>query len=76
MLHHLESSKWKENYLADSEGKDPEDLWSSIKTKLLELRNEFVPIRTTEASIKSTVKGGIPINKRLQRAIKEKHSLH
>ena len=76
MLHQLESSKWKEKYLADGEGKDPEDLWCSIKTKLLELRNEFVPIRTIETSNNSTVKGDIPINKTLQKAIKEKHSLH
>ena len=55
MLYGLESFKWNENYLADSEGKDPEDPWCSVKTKLLELKNEVVPIRTIETSNKHSV---------------------
>ena len=42
----LESSDWKESYIKEGKNKDPETLWCSLKYKLLELRNQNVPIRT------------------------------
>ena len=76
MLHQLELSNWKETYLSEGLEKDPETLWCSIKSKLLELRNDFVPIRTIETGKDCRKKGDIPIDKTLQQAIREKHSLH
>ena len=43
--------------------------------KLTDLRNKFVPFRETKIGADS-LKGTFPINTMVQRAIKEKHSLH
>ena len=76
MLHKLETSNWKEKFLTEGLDKDAESLWCSIKSTLLELRNEFVPLRTIKTGIDSNNKGDFPIDKTLQQAIKEKHSRH
>ena len=76
MISKLETSNWKEKFLADGIDKDAENLWASIKSTLLELRNEFVPLRTIKTGIDSNNKGDFPIGKTLQQAIKEKHSRH
>ena len=75
MISELESSKWHESFLQESENKSPEELWESLKMKLTDLRNKFVPFRETKIGADS-LKGTFPINTMVQRAIKEKHSLH
>ena len=72
----LESSDWKESYIKEGKNKDPETLWCSLKSKLLELRNQHVPIRTFKAGTCLNNKGSFPIDKSIQQAIKEKHNLH
>ena len=76
MKNELESSNWEQNSMADGRSvQDPEILWNSLKTKLLELRNKFVPTKKTRAG-SIGLKGSFPISEKLQKAIKEKHSLH
>ena len=43
MTNKLESTNWKETFLSEGTDKDPETLWCSLKSMLLELRNE--PLR-------------------------------
>ena len=73
----LSASNWVEDYanLANEAESNPEDLWKSIKSKILDLRNEFVPsVKPTDKPTKN--KGSIPIDKGIRDAIKEKERSH
>ena len=75
MKRDLESTNWKQTFLMEGRNKDPETLWNTLKAKLLELRNKYVPTRKINAGA-NCVKGSFPINKDVQQAIKDKHSHH
>ena len=75
MIKELELSNWKEEFMAGAKEKSPEELWSLLKSKLIELRNKFVPTKEIKAGVNGW-KGTFPINEAVQNAIKEKHSLH
>ena len=75
MIEELESSKWKESFLQEASNEGPEVLWQILKSKLIELRNRFVPTRLTKTGTES-IKGSFPISQVLQTAIKEKHRIH
>ena len=53
----------------------PEAMWQTFKSKLIDLRNRFVPRREFKIETKK-MKGSFPISKTLQIAIKEKHNIH
>ena len=76
MRKHLEDSRWTENFVANSESKPVESLWESLKSKLLELRDKFVPKKKcgTDPSWKAV--GGFPIDKDVRADILKKHTLH
>ena len=75
MVEELESSNWKETFMQEASNKGPESLWQILKSKLIELRDKFVPTLVIKTGIEN-MKGSFPISKSLQRAIKEKHSIH
>ena len=75
MINELETSEWKESFLQDASVELPEALWMNFKSKLIDLRNRFVPKREIKNETKN-MKGSFPISKTLQIAIKEKHSIH
>ena len=75
MVSELRSSNWTETFMLEARSKGPEASWELLKAKLLELRNKFVPTREIKTGIDG-MKGNFPINKTVQLAIKEKHSLH
>ena len=75
MIDELESSNWKGSFMLEIGNKGPETLWEHLKTKIIELRNKFVPTRDIKTGING-MKGSFPVNKAVQRAIKEKHILH
>ena len=75
MIKELESTNWKEEFMVEAKDKSPEELWNLLKRKLIELRDKFVPTKEIKAGV-SGWKGTFPINKAVQNAIKEKHSLH
>ena len=76
MTNKLVSTNWTETFMAENKDNDPETIWSSLKSKLLELRNEFVPKRCEKSGINASKKGTFPLDKNLQQAIREKHRLH
>ena len=68
-------SNWEEDYLALENLKSTEELWELLKSKLLELRNKYVPKqKSTKTSWKDI--GGFPIDKTLKEAIRHKQSSH
>ena len=76
MRNHLVETNWEEEYLALGDNKTIEDLWSSLKSKLLDLRNQFVPKKTIAGTPSWRKMGSFPISKPLQEAIRNKRISH
>ena len=51
MVNILESTNRKDTFILDSKDKDPENIWSSLRSKLIDLRNEFIPTITPKIAI-------------------------
>ena len=64
------------NIVENQENTSVENLWNTMKTKLIELRNKFVPIKTTSGKPFWKDRGSIPISKPLREAIHNKHIAH
>ncbi len=75
MVKKAESINLKETLLSEAKNKDPETMWNSLKSKLISLRNEFVPLTIIKTGV-NNVKGSFPIDKKTQEAIMEKHKAH
>ena len=77
MRNSLMEDNWTVEYIQKSYNRSCEELWSILKSKLLELRGRFVPKNTTTTSPSwKEIGGGFPIDSRLQSAIREKHASH
>ena len=76
MRSHLVETKWEEELLGTAYAKNCEDLWISLKSKIYDLRNKFVPKMTTSVKPSRSKKGSVPINKNLKEAIRQKNSTH
>ena len=76
MKSELETSNWMETFMSEVKDMDPETQWTLFKGKMLELRNQFVPKRTIKAGNEGANKGSFPIDKQVQQAINDKHTLH
>ena len=70
---HLIETNWKREYLALGNVLTIENLWSKLKFKILDLRNQFVPKRTTSGKLSWNKIGSFPISKHLQEAIRSKY---
>ena len=66
MINRAESTNLKETLVSEGKDKDPETMWCSLKSKLIDLRNEFVPITTIKTGMNSNTKGSFPIDKTMQ----------
>ena len=73
---HLASSHWAQEYSGVAKTRDIEVMWTTLKSKLLELRDKYVPrqIITPKPSWKE--KGCCPISKTTREAIKTKDKAH
>ena len=76
MKNDLQQTRWKENFIRSGSVKTIEELWMSLKSKILELRVKFVPKVTASAKPKWREKGSIPIDKVLQAEIRNKRIKH
>ena len=73
MIKHFAETGWEEEYIESGGDKTVEDFWCSLKFKLADLRNQFVPKVTTSGKPSWCNKGSFPVNKPLQEAIRQKH---
>ena len=71
MKQHARSLDWKKH----NDEKTVESLWQQFKSTLLQLRNQFVPLKETGKPFWKK-KGKIPISQDLQNLIHEKKRLH
>ena len=72
----LRTSNWKDNFVSNGRNKTVEDLWREFKTRLLDLREKFVPKRKIDGTPTWKSKASVPIDQTLQNAIKEKKTSH
>ena len=76
MRNQLIETNWSEKYLLSGQNKTVEESWRTIKSKLIDLRNQFVP-KTKASNIPTwRDKGCVPISKSLQEAIQNKKTSH
>ena len=78
MRENLGDSNWIDDYIkkANEPGVKPEELWILFKTKLLDLRNKFVPLGKGNENPTWKTKSSIPIDEKVRKAIKEKEKAH
>ena len=71
-------SKWREEYLNLSveNGVTSKDLWRSLKSTLVELKNAFVPVQKASNKPAWKDQGSIPIDEKTRKAIREKEKSH
>ena len=77
MKNELLASDWTASYtdLCKNSKTNPNDHWIFIKTKLLELRNKYVPKISNKGKSWKNI-GSIPLDKETRNAIKEKEKAH
>ena len=73
----LNDSNWNDDFLGLASRPDvtPEDLFDSLKSTILNLRNEFVP-RGKAGKPVWQEKGDVPLEKEVREAIKKKEKAH
>ena len=78
MRNHLLESNWVENFLSTFTEKrhDVEEIWTAIKSKIDELRKDFVPKSTTKGKPSWKSRGNMPIDKSLQEELHRKQVFH
>ena len=74
MRRQLVLSNWTEKFVIQNQSKLVDELWSSFKSDIHEIRNTFVPKQLRIPSWKS--KGSVPINQVLRDTIRNKSKLH
>ena len=67
---------WKEEYLRSGQNKTVEELWRTLKSNLVDLRNRFVPKTKASNIPKWRERGYVPVSKSLQEAIRNKKITH
>ena len=72
MTNELEEIRWKEEYLRSGQNKTVEELRRTLKPKLVDLRNRFVPKTKVSNKSKWRENGCVPISKSSQEAIRNK----
>ena len=75
MRRNLIESNWEETYITCATNKNTEELWHGLKSKLIELREIFVPKASSKKSTWKD-KGSFPIKASLQKAIQKKRVMH
>ena len=78
MRESLANSGWVNEFinLAEKADTTTEQLWTSLKTKLSQLRKEFVPLTFPSSKPTWIDKGSIPIDKKTREAIHDKEKTH
>lgn len=73
----LKKENWLANFLVNhQESDDIEHIWADLKSRMFDLKEKFVPKITSSDKPSWKKKNAVPIGKPLQKAIREKQSLH
>ena len=72
----MTETNWLENFARDKENASIENIWNTLKSQLLHLRDNFVPKKCSSGKPHWTSLDTVPISKEVRDAIKEKRLLH
>ena len=76
MRNQLSNSNWVTQYMTEVKDSTIEEIWSSLKDKLLDLTSQFIPKRTVSGTPAWKEKGTFPISKPTRDAIQLKNKTH
>ena len=76
MIKELNDTHWMETVLRTGTTMSVEELWNAIKSKLLQLRDKYVPTKVITGEPAWKNKGDIPVSKEVREAIRQKHAAH
>ena len=76
MRNHFLESCWEDDYSQTGKNKNVEELWTSLRSKLIDVRNQFVPKQTITGISTWKEMSSFPINKHIQDAIRIKMIAH
>ena len=76
MRNYLRKSTWCDDYVSMAEHRSIEENWSLLKSKLLELRDKFIPIKRSSTKPSWKKNSSIPISKPAQQAIVSKRKAY
>ena len=76
MRKQLTDTGWSNEYVAKIADRDVEENWFILKTKLLKLRDDFIPLNKAPTKPTWKEKGAIPISAPTQQAIRSKKRAH
>ena len=76
MRKNLAEEKRCDNFIASVNVMSIEQIWDSIKTKIISLRDNFVPKKSNSSRPDWKGVAGIPIDSDVKKEIKEKHASH
>ena len=71
----LESSNWCEGFMKQSSS-SVNELWSDLKQKLIELRNQYVPIKLISGKPNWKERSRVPLSKNIRNLMKDKDRAH
>ena len=72
MRNHLAETKWEIEYLILGRNRNKDELWNCLKSKIYDIRDQFVPKTTINGKPSWKTNGSIPIGKPVQEAIRQK----
>ena len=67
---------WREEFIASANNKSVEQLWESLKSVHMKMRQKFVPVKKCSSTPHWKEIGGFPIDHDTKKAIQEKHATH
>ena len=67
---------WLQDFQSLSLTNNTEDMWNSLKNKLIDIRSKFIPQNKVEQVLCWNSKHHYPLSKETRSAIKEKNKLH
>ena len=76
MRNHLDNCEWAREYTELAKEKTVEEMWELMKTKLLYLRNQFIPRQTISGKPSWKDKGTYPVSKSTREAMLNKNKTH
>ena len=76
MRNHFDNCEWAREYTELTKEKTVEKMWELMKTKLLFIRNQFIPRQTISGKPSWKNKGTYPVSKSTREAMLNKNKTH
>ena len=72
----LEDNNWSDEFVQNHINSTVEEMWASLRMKLYEMRDKFVPCKTISGKPNVSRKGRVPLNEKVRELMKDKDKAH